>query len=372
MARRTPPARRRYNPWITGGVCAALSLVVHGGALLWVHSYRAMLGRTHSLVDALAGAPIESTLVLAAPPPVVPTRPEPVRPEPPATPPVVPEDQAREEPARTAPGEALLTPAMIAGALDTPRRRVASALAPAAPAPAATLEITPPGRPVASESAGPITFAGVAAERASRIVYVVDASGPMASSLPFVVDELSRSIESLGSSQQFQVILFRSPPVSTEANGTSALGTLAGYEMFTGAGDGLLSASRETKDRVRAWLTSIRSVGRSDPLPGLRAALSMKPDLVFLLSRSIKRSGAAGQWGAGAAAILSTLDRLNPVSRVSGQRAVVIKTIQFLDDDPTGLLRSIAAVHGDGAGSYRVLELAELTGPRVTSVGEQP
>ncbi len=350
-------------------MCAALSLVVHGGAFLWVHSYRAMLGRTHSLVDSPAGAPIESTLVLAAPPRAVPTGPEPIQPQPPP-PPAVPEEQAREDSPRAAPGEALLTPAMIAGALDTPRRGVAPALASAAPA--AALEITPPGRPVASESAAPITFAGVAAERASRIVYVVDASGPMASSLPFVVDELSRSIESLESSQQFQVILFRSPPASTEANDTSAPGNHAGYEMFTGAGEGLLSASRATKDRVRAWLTSIRSVGRSDPLPGLRAAISMKPDLVFLLSRSIKRSGATSQWGAGAAAILSTLDRLNPVSRVSGQRAIVIKTIQFLDDDPTGLLRSIAAIHGDGAGSYRVLELAELTGTRVTSIGEQP
>jgi hypothetical protein len=346
-----------------GGVCAALSLAVHGGALWWVHSYRAMLGRTHALVDALP-ATIESTLVLATPP----------RPTPPPTPapapPEAPKDESpkeappREEIAPPVPSDALMTSAMVKDSLATPRR--SAVMTQASPAAAATVEIST-GAP-ANHDASPITFAGVAAERASTIVYVVDASGPMASSLPFVVDELSRSIESLAPSQQFQVIVFRSPPASKGAGGAEN----AGFEMFTGAGGGLVSATRDMKDRVRAWLTGVRPAGRSDPLPGLKAALSMKPNLVFLLSRSIKRSGPTKEWGAGATAILTTLDRLNPVQRVSGQRASVIKTIQFLDDDPSGLLRSIASVHGDGAGSYRVLELAELNGSRVSSVGEVP
>lgn len=347
-----------------GGVCAALSLAVHGGALWWVHSYRAMLGRTHALVDALP-ATIESTLVLAAPPKLSPPPPTPT-PAPPEAPKDEPPKEAppEEEIAPSVPSDALVTSAMVKDALATPRRSVA--MTHASPAAAATVEIST-GAPARSD-ASPITFAGVAAERASTIVYVVDASGPMASSLPFVVGELSRSIESLAPSQQFQVIVFRSPPASKGAGDAES----AGYEMFTGAGGGLLSATRDMKDRVRAWLTGVRPTGRSDPLPGLKAALSMKPSLVFLLSRSIKRSGPTKEWGAGATAILTTLDRLNPVQRVSGQRASVIKTIQFLDDDPSGLLRSIASVHGDGAGSYRVLELAELTGSRVSSVGEVP
>ncbi|MFO0835264.1 MAG: hypothetical protein U0638_09850 [Phycisphaerales bacterium] len=350
------------NPWVTGGVCAALSLVVHGGALWWVHSSRAMLGRTHALVDALP-ATIESTLVLAAPPKLSPPPPAPA---PPGAPKDEPPKEAppQKETTPPVPSDALVTSAMVKDALDTPRRGVA--MTHTSPAAAATVEISTEAP--ASNDAAPITFAGVAAERASTIVYVVDGSGPMASSLPFVVDELSRSIESLAPSQQFQVILFRSPPTPKDAGGADD----AGYEMFTGAGRGLVSATRDMKDRVRAWLTSIRPAGRSDPLPGLKAALSMKPSLVFLLSRSIRRSGPTTQWGAGATAILTTLDRLNPVQRVSGQRASVIKTIQFLDDDPSGVLRSIASVHGDGAGSYRVLELAELTGSRVSSVGEVP
>ena len=77
MAKAPQPTRRALNPWKTGGICAALSLVVHGGALWWVHSYRAMLGRTHALVDSPPAA-IESALVLAqqSPPPPSPV-PEP-------------------------------------------------------------------------------------------------------------------------------------------------------------------------------------------------------------------------------------------------------------------------------------------------------
>jgi hypothetical protein len=39
---------------------------------------------------------------------------------------------------------------------------------------------------------------------------------------------------------------------------------------------------------------------------------------------------------------------------------VVIKTIQFLEEDPTGVMRAIAERHGDGPGSYRVLTPRDL------------
>lgn len=326
-----------------------------------------MMGRTHALVDSLSSAPIESTLVFASPTPPPPAA-VPSPPPPTEQPRESPKSEQKQEdtaPLPIASPDAISLAANM-DALDTPRRPATRA--PSVPTPVIAPTPMVAAAPSTPTGGSPITFAGVAAERATRIVYVVDASGPMASSLPFVVDELARSLESLAPSQQFQVVLFRSPPAS---RGEPAQDE-PGFEMFPGSSASLLQATRDTKDRVHAWLAGVRSSGRSDPLPGLKAALSMKPDLVFLLSRSIKRSGPTRQWGAGASAILSTLDKLNPVSRVSGQRPCVIKTIQFLDDDPTGLLRSIASVHGDGAGSYRVLELAELTGPRVSSVSEQP
>jgi hypothetical protein len=194
---------------------------------------------------------------------------------------------------------------------------------------------------VRAESAPvPVSFAGVEGARAKRVVYVVDASGAMTSSLKFVKEELIRSIARLDPSQSFQIIVIRNP-----------------IEQFA---DGLVPATGPVRMRAAAWLETIQPSGRSDPLPGLEAALRLKPELVFLLTRSIRRSGTNAEWGQGSAATLDALDRLNPVDLHTGQRPAVIKAIQFLDDDPTGLLQDIARLHGDGPGSYRVLRIHEL------------
>ena len=114
--------------------------------------------------------------------------------------------------------------------------------------------------------------------------------------------------------------------------------------------------------RVAQWLESVQPEGRSDPLVGLTAALQFQPDLVFLLTHSIRRSGGSAEWGAGNAATLAALDKLNPVHAGAGLRPTVIKAIQFIDEDPTGLLQQIARLHGDGEGSYRVLSIAQING----------
>jgi len=63
-------------------------------------------------------------------------------------------------------------------------------------------------------------------------------------------------------------------------------------------------------------------------------------------------------------ATMAELDRLNPSARGAG-RPAVIKTIQFLDDDPTGILRAIAAAHAPGAtDGYTVIESAEALAGR--------
>jgi hypothetical protein len=104
-------------------------------------------------------------------------------------------------------------------------------------------------------------------------------------------------------------------------------------------------------------VTKVDPGGRSDPLSGLSRAIALKPDVVFLLSRNIRRTGTETQSGED---LLTQLDRLNPKSSRTGQRPVVIKTIQFIDDDPTGLMQAIAVDHGDGNGSYRVMSIADL------------
>jgi hypothetical protein len=199
---------------------------------------------------------------------------------------------------------------------------------------------------------GGATFAGMGARRAQSVVYVVDASGAMVSSLKFVLRELERSVRSLSSSQKFQVVLFHD-----QGRG--------GHEVFAG-GKGLVAATPANKEALSRWLASATPGGRSNPMDGLRAGLALQPDAVFFLSRSIRRSGgeldeqAAGFWGRGREQVLAELERLNP-KRGPGRR-VVIKCIQFIEEDPTGTMQAIGTEHGDGPGSYSVRSLKDLGG----------
>lgn len=323
--------RRRRRAIISAAILvpALLSLGVHAALGLYVRYARLAEARPDRLTDTPGP---ETLLVLdgpAAPPPERRTLPPPPpldirspQPRPSPVPEPMPEIKSPEETTQT----------------------------PAAPSPAAPPPDTQPADP--APPAPPTVFAGMKAARAEKLVYVVDASGAMTSSLAFVLEELSRSITRLEESQSFQVVLFRERPSDAPSrdNGT-------GFEMFR---PNLIPANPANKDAARAWLTTIRPVGRSMPLPGLRAALDLKPDLVFLLTRSIPRSGPTQEWGAGNGAVLASLDDLNPVSPFTGRRRVVIKTIQFIDDDPSGLLQAIAAQHGDGSGSYAIRRLEEL------------
>lgn len=225
---------------------------------------------------------------------------------------------------------------------DVPEPKPVFAIKPQedAPAPAASSSAPPPP--------APIRFAGMSAAPAARVVYVVDASGAMASTLSFAFAELERSVARLSESQEFQVILCRDAPKA------------AGTEVFDESG--LVRATSANKLELAKWLNSLTPSGRSDPLPAITAALRLRPELILVLTRSIRRSGRDTSWGAGVPATLAALDSLNPIDRRTMLRPVVIKTVQFLDEDPTGLLAAIAEAHGDGEGSYRVVGLEELKG----------
>ncbi len=204
------------------------------------------------------------------------------------------------------------------------------------------------------ESSIGATFAGLGARQAVSIVYVVDASGAMVSSLKFVLAELERSVRSLSSGQKFQVVLFREREGQAEP-----------YDLLDvgGGKPRLLPATPANKASLAAWLAGITPTGRSNPLDGLKRGIEFDPDAVFLLSRSIRRSGGAddmGVWGRGPRETLAELDRLNPRDSRTGRRRVVIKAIQFLEPDPTGTMPLIGEQHGDGPGSYSVLTLQAL------------
>jgi len=223
----------------------------------------------------------------------------------------------------------------------------------AAPAGGGTLAAATPA------AIGQASFAGVRARRASSVVYAVDVSGAMITTLPFVIAELQRSVNALASDQRFGVVLFGLVPGEADASGE---GTPAGVRTFPD--HGLVPASGEHKRDLAQWLGGVRAAGSSNPLDGLLAALEARPDVVFLLSRSIRRTG-EGDWGRGREAILAELDRVNPITpSIFGPpgRAVQIKCVQFIEEDPTGVMRAIAREHGGGGGegSYRLLGLEEI------------
>ncbi len=210
---------------------------------------------------------------------------------------------------------------------------------------------------------GGISFAGVTADRAASVVYVVDTSGAMASSYALIVDELERSLSRLDPSQLFQVVSFRDRSIIDPMDTTRA-SLIAGER-------GLVAATpRNRAGVVRALRETVTPSGRSDPAPALELALSLKPDAIFLLTRSIRRT-APGQdddqpvsdgpppaWSnMWRDALLSRLDSLNP--RGPRGRHTLIKAIQFLDHDPTGTLQMIGAQHGGDAG-YVVRSPADL------------
>lgn len=200
------------------------------------------------------------------------------------------------------------------------------------------------------------SFAGVSAQRARSVVYAVDASGAMVTSLPFVLEELRRSVSALASDQRFAVVLFGRR--AGEEDGA------AGVRVFPDRG--MLAASPANKASLYAWLEGVEARGASNPLDGLLAAIDRGPQVVFLLSRSIRRTdgrAGVGDWGPGREAILAELERANPVRKsIFGPpaRGVQVKCVQFLEEDPTGVMPAIAEVHGGGPGSYRLLPESEL------------
>ncbi|CAN5791663.1 hypothetical protein BH11PLA1_BH11PLA1_16470 [soil metagenome] len=178
-----------------------------------------------------------------------------------------------------------------------------------------------------------LTFAGLQVDGplAASVVYVVDGSGPMVSTWPWVAAEVERSVEELAATQRFNVVLF------------ADRGAAESVRLFANEP---LPASTHERARLAGWLATMETTGRSSPLAGLRSALRQKPGVIFLLCRSIARTNGA-RWDAGNAAILKELDALNPRG-IGGERAIVIKVVQFIEPDSTGLLQAISKAHGGG------------------------
>lgn len=185
-----------------------------------------------------------------------------------------------------------------------------------------------------------VRFAGLGASNAEEIVYVLDGSGSMVAALPLVMNELEQSLRRLDPTQRFQVIVYQGGSYVSAPHpedGAQPVPTTR-----------LIRARGEYVNAVVRWMRStVSPKGVGDPMPGLEVALSLRPDAVFWLAY---RLPGVGEFKQSKDSMLAQLDALNPANPRSGRRAITIKTIQFIDPDPTGIVEAVGRLHGgDGA-----------------------
>ena len=199
---------------------------------------------------------------------------------------------------------------------------------------------SPFGSGVSGGSGFKATFFGTGGN-AKRLVYMVDASGSLIDTLPFVVLELKRSINELSEQQEFTIIFFQGQEPK---------------EVPTPS-KGLKKASAENKKKVIEWIDTdsgnIIPAGLSNPVKALKLALQYKPQLMFLLSDNITGQG---RYEVDQRQLLREIENAN----VAGTK---INTIQFIYPDPllrVGMKATMALIAERSGGTYKYLDAKEL------------
>jgi len=158
---------------------------------------------------------------------------------------------------------------------------------------------------------------------ARKIIYIVDASGSLIDTLPFVIKELKRSVSALSDKQDYTVIFFQAgQPVEVPPRGWKKADA---------------RNKRSTADWIDLEAGNIVPRGKTDPVSAVKLAMRYKPELVFLLSDNITGRGEYE---------VDRKDLLKFLNDANADRKTVINTIQFLYPDPLNTLKTIASEHG--------------------------
>jgi len=176
---------------------------------------------------------------------------------------------------------------------------------------------------------------------ARRIAFIIDASGSLIDTFPFVVRELKQSISQLSERQHFTIIFFQGddvievPPTGIDAK----------------------RASPAIKQQAIDWLAKenyhVTPKGTSNPVRALRRAFEYRPQLIFLLSDNITGQG---QYEIDQRQLLEEIDRVNR----SGTK---INTLQFIYPDPliqAGMGGTMEQIAERSGGVYKFVSKSEL------------
>jgi hypothetical protein len=181
----------------------------------------------------------------------------------------------------------------------------------------------------------------------TRMVFLIDASGSLIDSLPFVIEELKSTVQQLSPKQKFTIIFFRGaqyfdqPIVEVPVPET-----------------GLKQATSKTKAAVNEWITlsngNIVPGGEAPPMKAIRRALQYRPQLVIILSDDITGTG------------IHQIDQTKLLKEIKqiNKSNTKFNTIQFLYPDPLakvpgkqGTLKMIAEQTG---GKYKFVDEDEI------------
>jgi len=173
------------------------------------------------------------------------------------------------------------------------------------------------------------SFFGVGGN-ARKVVYVVDASGSLVDTMPFVIDELKRSISALSPRQSYTVIFFQAgEPIEVPPRGWKQAGA-------------------DLQRSSLAWIDlkagNVVPRGKTDPVAAIKLAMRYRPDLMFILSDRITGHGENE---------VNRADLLEYLDGANRDRRTKINTIQFLRPDPLKTLLEIAKEHG---GVYKYVD----------------
>ena len=108
----------------------------------------------------------------------------------------------------------------------------------------------------------------------SKFVYVFDRSGSMSAEngrpLKAAKSQLIASLQSLKSTDQFQIIFYNERPLP--------------FRPFPGKEATLMFGTEENKDLARQFIERVTASGGTEHLPPLQIALNMTPDVIFFLT----------------------------------------------------------------------------------------